>query len=186
MTATEMFFSIDVEASGPIPGEYSLSSIGCVVIGNPGATFYAELQPITEREVPAAVEVSGLTRAHLLAHGEDPADVMRRFDRFVRETAGHKRRPVFVAFNATFDWMFVHWYFIKFLGKSPFSVSGLDAKAYYMGMMNETWTNTTKRKVTRQFPVDLPHTHNALDDAREQAQLFERMLEFQKERQLHG
>lgn len=184
MPLDEMYFSVDVEANGPIPGDYSLSSIGCAVVGHPDATFYVEMKPISDREVPEAVAVSGLTTEHLRMNGEEPAAAMHRFDDWVRATAGRKRRPVFVGFNATFDWMFVHWYLIRYVGKSPFSISGLDLKAYYMGMMGESWTNTSKRKITKQFPTTLPHTHNALDDAREQAQLFEKMLEHQRRMRL--
>ena len=39
----------------------------------------------------------------LKINGVDPAKAMRNFERWVREAAGHDR-PVFVAFNATFDW----------------------------------------------------------------------------------
>lgn len=180
MTLPEMYFSTDVEANGPIPGDYSMTALGCCVVGNPDAGFYAELRPISEKFVPAAVSVSGLTTEHLLEKGEDPAAVMDRYYRWVLDAAGKTHRPVFVAFNATFDWMFVYWYLIRFVGKSPFSISGLDMKAYYMGMMNSTWGLTKKAEVRKIFPTGLRHTHHALEDAREQAVLFSKMLDSQK------
>ena len=83
------------------------------------------------------------------------------------------RRPVFVAFNATFDWMFVNWYFHRFLGKNPFGISGLDIKAYYMGALGKrAWADTTKGGMETRFLSAAPHTHHALDDAREQAEVF--------------
>ena len=40
MTAQrEIFVSVDVETAGPIPGEYSLLSIGACDVDNEGRTF---------------------------------------------------------------------------------------------------------------------------------------------------
>jgi hypothetical protein len=35
----------------------------------------------------------------------------------------------------------------------------------------ERWAETTKRHVRRRYPVTLPHAHEALDVAREQAEI---------------
>ena len=44
---------VDIEADGPIPGDYSMVSFGAVVV-EPGLerTFYGELRPISEKFVP--------------------------------------------------------------------------------------------------------------------------------------
>ena len=41
----EIYISVDVETSGPIPGEYSLLSIGARSVGHPEQNFYSELKP---------------------------------------------------------------------------------------------------------------------------------------------
>jgi DNA polymerase III epsilon subunit-like protein len=176
MTMQEMYFSVDIEANGPIPGEFSMTALGACVVGRPETAFYAELRPLHDRFDPKALAVGGLTMEHLREKGEEPVEALRRFDAWVRGTAGNERRPVFVAFNATFDWMFLHWYLVRFLGSSPFGISGLDMKAYFMGLTGGTWGSTRKAGVLRMFPAGLPHTHNALDDAREQAEIFSKML----------
>ncbi|MBI4066563.1 3'-5' exonuclease, partial [Candidatus Gottesmanbacteria bacterium] len=107
--------------------------------------------------------------------GEAPAAAMARFEQWILQVSDGGR-PVFVAFNATFDWMFVHWYFVTYLGRDPFGVSGLDIKAYVMGKHRLAWGETVKKNVKKLYPTILPHTHNALDDAREQAELFRQML----------
>ena len=104
---------------------------------------------------------------------------MGRFEKWIKEVSG-ENRLVFVAFNATFDWSFTHWYFIKFLGRDLFGISGLDIKAYFMGKHNTSWSETVKKKVRSLYPSKTAHTHNALDDAIEQAEIFDRMLKLVK------
>ncbi len=174
----EVYISVDIEADGPIPGDYSMSSIGAVDVDAPERSFYRELRPISDRFDPPAVAVSGLDRSRLIASGTDPTVAMRELADWIAQTAAGER-AVFVAFNATFDWMFVHWYFMHFLGSDPFGISGLDIKAYYMAALRcQTWSQTTKRNIDSRFKSDLPHTHNALDDAREQADVFRKLRDF--------
>jgi DNA polymerase III epsilon subunit-like protein len=173
----EAFISVDVETDGPYPGDYSLVALGACAVDAPDKTFYRELRPISARWDPAALAVSGLSREALLAEGSDPAEAMGAFARWVGETAG-ERRPVFVAFNATFDWMFVYWYLRKYHGASPFGIAGLDIKAYAMGVLGSSWRLTAKGRLLAARPELRPsrrHSHHALDDAIEQADLFARL-----------
>ena len=86
-------------------------------------------------------------------------------------------RPVFVAYPAGFDFMFVYWYLIRFTGESPFSHSALDIKTFAMAMLKQEYRRSTKRAMPRRWFDDLPHTHLALDDAIEQGALFCNMLQ---------
>lgn len=176
MRKKEVYISVDIEADGPIPGEYSMSSFGAVVVDRPHLTFYRELKPITDRWDPQAAAVSGLNRETLKKDGAHPADALREFADWVASVVRQDERPVFVSFNATFDWMFSHWYFMKYLGHDPFGISGLEMKSYYMGLMGVEWGDTTKRYVAVRFKSKQPHTHNALDDAKEQGEMFAAML----------
>lgn len=182
MKKKEIYISVDIEADGPIPGEYSMSSFGAVVVDRPHLNFYRELKPISERWDPQAAAVSGLNRETLKKEGFHPADAMRQFADWVNSVIGSEGRPVFVSFNATFDWMFSHWYFMKYLGMDPFGISGLEMKSYYAGLMGVEWGETTKRYVAQKFPSKQAHTHNALDDAKEQAEMFAGMLKLARSR----
>ncbi|MBI2265655.1 MAG: 3'-5' exonuclease [Armatimonadetes bacterium] len=171
----EVYISVDIESSGSIPGEYSLLSLGACVVEDPTQTFYIEFKPLNDNFEAQALEVCGLSLEELKERGTEPPQAMEKFEHWVRSVCGDGR-PVFVAFNATFDWMFTHWYFMRFLGRNPFGISGLDIKAYYMGITGTSWGRTTKKDVRKRFPVSRPHTHNALDDALEQAEMFSLML----------
>ena len=173
----EKYISVDIEASGPIPGEVSMLSLGACVVGDKSKTFYVELKPLNNNFVSRALRASGLSMKELKINGAEPAEAMANFEKWILE-ASKDSRPVFVAFNATFDWIFCHWYFIKFLSRDPFGISGLDIKAYYMGMQNCAWNETIKKKISLNFPSKTKHTHNALKDAIEQAELFEEILKF--------
>ena len=69
---------VDIEADGPIPGDFSMVSLGAVIV-EPGLarTFYGQLRPISERWIPAALAVSGHTRDETLTFDE-PGAVMQR------------------------------------------------------------------------------------------------------------
>jgi hypothetical protein len=75
-----------------------------------------------------------------------------------------------------FDFMFVHWYLIRFAGRSPFSHSGLDIKTFAMAMLRKPYRDSVKSRMPRRWFDKLPHTHVALDDAIEQGALFCNML----------
>lgn len=175
----EVFISVDIEASGPIPGEYSMLSLGACVASNTDESFYAELKPLNDNFTQQALDVNGFSLEKLKVNGEEPRLAMERFENWIRQVSGDNR-PVFVAFNATFDWSFTHWYMIKFLGRDPFGISGLDIKAYFMGKHHTTWGKTSKKDVRKKYPPLLSHTHQALDDAIEQAEIFSQMLAMEK------
>jgi ribonuclease T len=169
----EIMVSVDVEASGPSPSTGSLIAIGACLLEEPAVGLYLELQAMPEMPWSDEAErIHGLTRDHLAANALPPAQAMQRFDAWLTEVAG-SRQPVLVGFNATFDWMFVADYFHRFLGRNPFGISGLDIKAYYMGRHGvATWAETRRERVGLALGITRRHSHHALEDAREQAELM--------------
>jgi hypothetical protein len=174
-TAPEVFISVDVEASGPAPGRYSLLSVGACVVDDPAHTFYAELQPVGEAATAEAMAVHNLDLERLKRDGLPPAEAMKRFEAWLQAVVPAGALPVFVGFNAAFDWMFVADYFDRFLGRNPFGHTALDMKAYFMGLTGSAWGDTTKRGLAERYPDHPQLTHNALQDALDQAALFRRM-----------
>ncbi len=172
----EVYISVDVEAAGPVPLTYSLLSIGAVRIDKPDATFYVEIQPINTSFVPAAMEVVGRPLEQFQKTGKPPRDAMTAFHAWI-EAMAKGAKPVFVGFNATFDWAFVNFYFQEYLGENPFGIGGIDIKAFYMGLSGCAWEDTKSSKIPSKLKGKSRHTHNALEDAIEQAEIFERMRE---------
>ncbi|WP_433529825.1 exonuclease [Micromonospora sp. CA-263727] len=171
----ELYVAVDVEADGPIPGPYSMISLGMAVAGHPELTFYTELKPISDEYVPQALAVSGLDRDRLLRAAPTAEQAMSAAASWVN---GLRKvgRPVFLAAPAVWDGMFVHWYFVRFVGHSPFGVTGggVDLRSYWMGRSGCEWSQTRKDTIKRQLGLtDLPHTHHAGEDAAELAQVFD-------------
>jgi DNA polymerase III epsilon subunit-like protein len=150
-------------------------SLGAVVVDHPAATHYVEFQPINSNSIPAAMKVVGRTLEDFARVGRDPKDAMAELREWLGTVAGGAK-PVFVGFNAAFDWSFVNYYFHQYLGENPFGIGGIDIKAYYMGLSGCTWEDTRSSRIPAEFEQkSLRHTHNALDDAIEQAAMFRRM-----------
>ncbi|MBF0387187.1 MAG: exonuclease [Candidatus Omnitrophica bacterium] len=155
------YVMVDIEADGPIPGDYSMVSFGVVIV-EPGLhkTFYGKLRPISEKWVPEALKVSGHSREETLGF-DNPKAVMEKFDGWVRENAVD--RPIFVSDNNGFDWQFINWYFHHFLGQNPFGFSSMNLGSFYKGLVKDVRKNFKHLRKT-------PHTHNPVDDAKGNAE----------------
>lgn len=174
----EIYVATDIEADGPIPGPYSMLSVGMAVVDHPEHYYYTELKPISDRFVPEALAVSGLDRSRLELEAPDPVNAMNAIADWISSLAP-LGKPVFLAAPAVFDGMFLHWYFMEFVGKDPFAVNGagIDLRSYWMGARRSSWTHTGRSAIARQLGIVAPpHTHNALDDARELAVIFGAVL----------
>lgn len=126
--------------------------------------------------LPDAMAVHGLSMEELAVTGVEPAAAMKQFAEWVETVVGDGLRPVFVAHNATFDWMFVNDYFHRYMGTNPFGHSALDMKAYFMALTGVTWSQTSLRDVAKYYGRTVQLTHNALQDAQDQAVFFALML----------
>lgn len=168
----EVFISVDVETAGPIPGEYSLLSIGACAVDDDSQTFQCELKPINRNADPKALEVTGLSLDDLAERGLEPEAAMEAFELWAKTLAGDDGALVFVGFNAPFDWSFVNYYFHRFAGGNPFGFTALDIKALYMGVVGGTWADTRSSKIAERLAPTRRGDHDALHDALYQAELF--------------
>lgn len=176
MTSDELYVSVDVETSGPIPSEYSLLSIGACLVAEPAISIYLELQPDSTKHDPEAVAVSGLGLDKLAREGLAPQEAMLRFEQWLKSSCPPGQKVVFVGLNAPFDWSFINYYFHKYLGSNPFGFTAIDMKAYFMGAIGCSWKETKSSQMAATLKLRSTPNHNALDDARFQAELFTLML----------
>ena len=152
---------IDVEADGPIPGDYSMITFGAVRVDDTlDHTFYGQLRPISEQFVPEALAVSGFSREETLLF-DAPREVMVAFRSWLREYGG--TRPMLVSDNNGFDAMFIQWYFWHFLGENPFGHSSLNVGCLYKGLVRDCFQNFKHLRKTT-------HSHHPVDDARGNAE----------------
>lgn len=172
----ESWVSVDVETSGPSPTLHSILSIGACLVDDPDREFYVELKPTTDTFVASAMKVSGLDHAQLKESGVDPREAMEQFAQWLDAAVPAGHVPVFAGFNAPFDWMFIADWFERFLGRNPFGHSAIDIKSYYLGFAAESWHETSMSKVSPLYLGGRDLSHNALEDAKDQAELFRAMI----------
>ncbi len=178
---TEIYVSTDIEADGPIPGPHSMLSFASAafladktLLGSfsvnletlPGAAPHPKT---TEwwQQFPAAWEACR-------RDPQAPEAALRAYLDWLRLLPG---QPVFVGWPATWDFMWMYWYLVRFTGERPFRENALDIRSYAMGMRKSEFRLTTRTYLPKRwFDENLPHTHVALDDALEQGTLLCNML----------
>lgn len=152
---------VDIEADGPIPGDFSMVSFGAWIVAPELVdSFYGQLKPVSERWIPEALAVSGFSRDETLDF-DDPKEVMLRFEQWLDTKCNG--RKLFISDNNGFDWGFINWYFHHFLGRNPFGHSSQNLGSMYKGLVKDTFKNFTRLKKT-------PHTHHPVDDAKGNAE----------------
>ncbi|MAG58240.1 MAG: hypothetical protein CMJ83_18290 [Planctomycetes bacterium] len=199
MAKRTITFSLDVEASGPIPGPWWMCSFGVCRTDDPAIGIKRVLQPLvidgfSEPDSPDAMRVVAkgvpevswnedappeenvaVVRRYFEEHGEAPADALADLDRFLRDQAGSDR-TVIIGSPVTFDFMWMYWYWWRFRDEMPvFGYSGLDVRSYFMGMHGVGFLGTGKERYLRHYPNEFAHTHDPLDDARQQGAIWRDM-----------
>ncbi len=187
----DVYFSADIETDGPIPGPYSMLSFALVYAGqfdgqnfrrpsSFGDVFYRELRPISPDFEPEALKVNGLDRDRLIREGTTPAAAMNDAFEWIRSAAG-SGLPVLVAYPLSFDWSWLYWYFVRFCAHgSPFKHSHcLDIKTAYAIKAKLPVGDAGLSKIAPFLRSTRPHTHDAREDAVEQAEIFANIFEWE-------
>jgi hypothetical protein len=179
----ELYFSTDIETDGPIPGPFSMLSFACVALTKDGTeigTFSVNLKtlPLADQHPDTMEFWAKFPEAweECRKEQQEPSSAMPKFAEWVKTTCGDDYNPVCVAMPSGFDFMFLYWYLMYFAGTSPFSFSCIDMKTYAMAMRKIEYRKSSKSYWPNRWFSKLPHTHVALDDAREQGYTFINML----------
>ena len=191
---SELYFSCDIEADGPIPGEYSMLSFGVAVFstekdgfGNRDSKLIAQYEANLDL-LPGAKQDPDTTawwaqsrnQAAWEACRKDtrPAEVvMPEFVAWVKPICGDQHVPVFVAYPAGFDHPFIRHYSLVYAGEDPFGFSAVDIKTFAMALLNTSFRETVKKRFPKEWLPPNKHEHVALADAIEQGHMFMSMLD---------
>ena len=188
----DVYFSADVETDGPIPGPFSMLSFALVYAGRFDGrdyvrpqhfdqVFYVELRPISDSFDEEALRVNGLDRERLCKEGKSPQAAMAEASQWINEIA-RSDFPVLVAYPLSFDWTWLYWYFMRFSSNgSPFDHSRcFDIKTAYAVKANLPVAASGRSKVVPSLASRRRHTHHAVDDAVEQAEIFANVFEWNR------
>jgi hypothetical protein len=168
-----IYVNADVEATGPVPGLYSMVSYASVAHhtdGTPISMFYETVN-----------ELSGASRdpdtmvwwtkhpeawATTLVDRQDPADSLFRYAEWIEGLPGN---PIFVATPVAFDFGFLAYYLARFAGRNPFGHRGLDIRSQLSGA---SMTPYADAHVDEWMDPGFGITHHPLDDSKAQASAF--------------
>lgn len=173
----EIYVSVDIESDGPIPGSFSMLSLGSVAFGEKGqilSTFSINLTPLPDAKQHPNTMKWWATKPEAWERVQEnqvnPEIAMRQYHRWLMNLPG---KTVFVGYPASYDFMFVYWYLIFFVGESPFGFQALDLKTAAWAYMGGKFKDVSKSKMPKEWKNKRDkHTHIVLDDAKEQGQLF--------------
>jgi hypothetical protein len=184
MAIGELYISTDIEADGPIPGEYSMLSFGSVAITAQKkilGKFSANLQVLPgAKEDPSTMQWWQTQKAAWEAHRKDTQKPKAAMDNYLEWLKSFSLPLVFVGYPVSFDFMYISWYLIKFTGENPFSYYSVDIKSYAWSILGGDFRSLCKSKMPREWFDTLDKTHVALDDALEQGLMFCNIMEKHK------
>ncbi len=176
----EIYVSTDIETDGPIPGVYSMLSLASAaftadkkLVSTFSVNFETLLDAVQHEKTMAWWKTQPQAWESCRTNLQPPDLAMKNYVDWLKQLPG---KPVFTGYPASFDFLFVYWYLIKFAGESPFSFSALDIKTYAMAVLKTDYRHATKAKMPKHWFDAAPHTHIALDDAIGQGLLFCNML----------
>ena len=180
----EVFVSIDIETTGPVPGLYSMISLGAAAFTASGglvpvSTFQANL-----KELPGAErddETMDWWANHVEAweeareKPEDMEEVMRSFQLWIT-SLGPNVVPVY--YPSGYDLPFISYYCQRFLGKVFLTHRAIDIQTLAWSLLGSPFVKNCRRSsFPKPWLIDNKKKHQAVDDAIEQGQMFMRMRE---------
>jgi len=181
------WFCVDIECNGPVPGLYDMVSLAAVVVApdDAGRLTVSEsivllIKPEAPRFSASAAAIHGLDREMLHREGLSRAAFCAQLRDWVAAQTRPGTEPVFVGHNAPFDWSFVAYTFAEQELPNPFGYKALCTKSMATGTLGVHWLDSGKETLAPRLgppPEDLAQKHDALYDARYQAEILIGLLE---------
>lgn len=191
----EIYISTDIESDGPIPGEYSMLSLGSVAFtpyGKIMGKFYRKLKPLKgARKHP---EVMKWWKENKKAYKEATSNpkpsrkVMEEYVKWIEKLSDkNKAIPIFLGWPLSFDHLFTYWYMVKFVKKFqrmhpfhiPFSVNkAIDVNSFVMAHIKKPYLKSRNiQEINKKWFKGIPeNSHKSIDDALNQGKAFINIL----------
>lgn len=179
MDEPEVLVSIDGEFTGPIPGPYSMISMGAVAYDSTGkelSRFKVNLEELSGSvrhhktmewwlKFPEAWETATKNPVH-------PSQGMLYFAFWLKSLPG---KPKVMGWPLPADFLFIYWYYVYFRGTTPpFKFDGIDIKTYAMAKLGIPSLKATSMEAVQRI-LGIPKkelSHDPVDDAVQQAEIF--------------
>lgn len=196
----EIYISTDVETDGPIPGEYSMLSLGSVAFAPSGrilGKFYKKLKPLKKaKKHPDTMKFwkeNPNDYKEATINSESSGKVMDNYltwlEKLKKKTINNNYDEViFLGWPLAFDYLFTYWYLVKFAKKIkgmnplriPFSFNkSIDFHSFFMGHLKKSFIEARPWKSLPKEDIDKivkRKTHKAVDDALIQGKIFIKIL----------
>ena len=184
MDNQDTLVSFDLETTGFIPGVHSAISLGAVAYrdGVEIAHFYGAMKEFAGSQRNAST--MDWWRKHktewmsIRAAQEEPDAVMPRFYQWCKALPG----VLTLAANpACFDAGLLWWYLHQYVGEDVINElfkrhRALDIRTYIMAVFNVPYSQAERSLLPNHWSQNQYITHNALDDAREQATVLMNLM----------
>lgn len=174
-----LFLSFDVETDGPAPGLHSMLSMGWAGFTQTGEIVFeyeANLIPLPDAHPSDdtmkwwAKEENQNAWEYIHQNQREPEDVFTEFAAQISELNKiYNLKPI--AWPVSYDWQYINYYFHRFIGSNPLGFSVMCIKTY-LWAMSKNKSPSDKLDIGRYADPQFPHTHKALDDAKEQGAIF--------------
>ena len=184
---------IDAEFDGPLPGINSMISLGAVAINKNGDTlgdFEINILPL-ENSISDPVTIDWFKNEakeafdYCKKNQVPPNEAMNKFGDWLLQLPSPR---IMAAHPAPTDFAWINFYLLKFLRDRldqyplhiPFfqSMPAFDIKSYAVRVLQKDYTDINRNNYPIELHDDKNHTHKAIDDAREYANLLVKLLNF--------
>ena len=181
MLDNNLYISVDIESDGPTLFKNSMIALGAAAFTLETGVFdqfYCCLKELPNCQ-PDPQTMKEFWDKHLKLYNSiqksavDPTKVMHRFVEWAEDLGTFRnKKPIFIAYPAGYDFTWVYTYMMYFVGRSPFGFVALDFKSYAAGKLGMSYRNVSKRTMPKSWFPARKHTHIAVEDAIEQAEIF--------------
>ena len=183
----------DIEADGPVPGPYSMISLGAVAVtkdGTQNGEFEINLHPLDNAKThPMTMKWFSTHAPDALEYARQnqvsPRDAMNKFGDWLLALPTPR---VMAAHPAPLDFMWINWYIQVFLAnrleEPPFTFpffdkkgqAAFDIKSYAAAVLGKDYIKIDRGNYSKELHDNKKHSHKAIEDAREYAQLLIKLL----------